>query len=227
MIIYFVRHASAGQKKLSPKKDEKRSLDAEGVQQCTQMGRVLSALDVNVDAVISSPLKRATQTAALIANEIGHEGKLNIENALRPEGKYEQFRDMLRKYSKAEALMLVGHNPNFSAFLGHTMAENGSRAHVDMKKGSVAKLESEQKKFVLQWLLTPRLTKGVVDASVDERSNGNARASQNGKEPVLETPAEYKRSKKKNKKEKKNKKNKKEPQAAALTTRLRPKISRK
>jgi phosphohistidine phosphatase SixA len=77
MIIYFVRHASAGQKKATPKKDEKRPLDAEGVHQCTQMGRILSAMEVTVDAVISSPLKRATQTAALVANEIGYEGKLH------------------------------------------------------------------------------------------------------------------------------------------------------
>jgi phosphohistidine phosphatase len=52
MIIYFVRHASAGQKKATPKKDEKRPLDAEGVHQCTQMGRILSAMEVTVDAVI-------------------------------------------------------------------------------------------------------------------------------------------------------------------------------
>src|SRR5580765_5639785 len=98
MIVYFVRHASAGQRKLSPKKDEKRALDAEGMHQCTQMGRILSAMQVSVDTVISSPLKRATQTASFIANEIGHEGKLNLEHALRPEAKYDHFRDMLRKY---------------------------------------------------------------------------------------------------------------------------------
>src|SRR5579872_7317377 len=146
MIIYFVRHASAGQKKLNLKKDEKRPLDDEGGHQSTQIGRILSAMEANVDAVISSPLKRATQTAALIANEIGYDGKLYVENALRPEAKYDHFRDMLRKYLKAEALMLVGHNPNFSEFLGRIVAENGGRAHIDMKKGAVAKIETGQKR---------------------------------------------------------------------------------
>ncbi|PYY19731.1 MAG: phosphohistidine phosphatase SixA [Acidobacteria bacterium] len=217
MIVYFVRHASAGQKRFSPKKDEKRSLDAEGVHQCTQMGRILSAMEVAVDAVISSPLKRATQTASLIANEIGHEGKLNIENALRPEAKYEHFREMLRKYSKFEALVLVGHNPNFSEFLGRMMVANGDRAYVDLKKAAIAKVESEQKKFVLHWLLTPRLAKASADASVSEGSSGQIAISQNGSGPGQDTPAEGKKGKKKKKKQ----------LQAARTSRSRPTTSRK
>jgi phosphohistidine phosphatase len=214
MIVYFVRHASAGQKKFSPKKDEKRPLDTEGIHQCTQMGRILSAMEVSVDAVVSSPLKRATQTASLIANEIGHEGKLNTENALRPEAKYEHFRDMLRKYSKFESLILVGHNPNFSEFLGRMIVANGAHAYVDLKKAAAAKVESEQKKFVLQWLLTPRLAKASVDASVAEGSNARA-PSQNGAGLDRKVPAEYRKGKQK-----------KQPQAA-LTMRSRPKMSRK
>ena len=217
MIVYFVRHASAGQKRFSPKKDEKRSLDAEGVHQCTQMGRILSAMEVAVDTVISSPLKRATQTASLIANEIGHEGKLNIENALRPEAKYEHFREMLRKYSKFEALVLVGHNPNFSEFLGRMMVANGDRAYVDLKKAAIAKVESEQKKFVLHWLLTPRLAKASADASVSEGSSGQIAISQNGSGPGQDIPAEGKKGKKKKKKQ----------LQAARTSRSRPTTSRK
>jgi len=215
MIIYFVRHASAGQRKLNPKKDEKRGLDSEGIHQCTQMGRILAAMETNVEAVISSPLKRATQTAALVANEIGYEGKLNSENALRPEGRYEQFRDMLRKYAKADSVMVVGHNPNFSEFLGQLIAENGSRVYIEMKKAAVAKVESEQKKFVLQWLLTPRVATASAEASVNENSGNHSVSSPNG--DLI--PAEYAG--------KKSKKDKKKPQAVALTTKSRPKTSRK
>src|SRR5690349_7646867 len=187
MIIYFVRHASAGQKKLSGKKDEKRPLDSDGVQQCTQMGRILSSMEVGVDAIISSPLKRATQTAALIANEIGYEAKLHIENPLRPEAKYDHFRDMLRNYSKHESVMVVGHNPNFSDFLGRTIAGSGERAHVEMRKGAVAKVESKQKKYVLDWLLTPRLAKAVSDTGSGESVSS---VVQNGN-GELQIPDEY------------------------------------
>ena len=214
MIIYFLRHASAGQKKLNPKKDEKRPLDSDGVHQCTQMGRILASLDTSVEAVISSPLKRATQTAALVANELGYDGKLNIENALRPEAKYENFRDMLRKYAKADSVIVVGHNPNFSEFLGHTIADNGSRSYVELKKGAVAKVESAQKKFVLHWLLTPRLAKASSEASVTENS-GAGLHSQNGSGQLAQSIASD------------DKKGKKKQPQAALTTKSRPKTSRK
>lgn len=215
MIIYFVRHASAGQKKLSGKKDEKRPLDSDGVQQCTQMGRVLSSMEVGVDAIISSPLKRATQTAALIANEIGYEGKLHIENALRPEAKYDHFRDMLRDYSKHESILVVGHNPNFSDFLGRTIAGSGERAHVDMRKGAVAKIESKQKKYVLDWLLTPRLAKAAADANAGDSTASNA-PNGNGE---FEIPDEYLSVR--------GKSLTNNDQGAGRTTKSRPKTSRK
>lgn len=215
MIIYFVRHASAGQKKLSGKKDEKRPLDADGVQQGTQMGRILSSMEIGVDAIISSPLKRATQTAALIANEIGYEGKLHIENALRPEAKYEHFRDMLRDYSKHESIMVVGHNPNFSDFLGRTVAGSGERAHLDMRKGAVAKVESKQKKYVLDWLLTPRLAKAASDASSGESASSSF---QNGN-AEFEIPDEYLNLRTKSGSD--------DAHEAARTSKSRPKTSRK
>ena len=66
MILYFLRHASAGEHLATPKKDEKRALDQEGIEQCGYVGRALAALDVQVDAIVSSPLKRAAQTASLV-----------------------------------------------------------------------------------------------------------------------------------------------------------------
>ena len=65
MLLYFLRHASAGKTMLNPKKDERRPLDDEGILQARYMGRLLANLDVQVDQIISSPLTRARQTASL------------------------------------------------------------------------------------------------------------------------------------------------------------------
>ena len=43
MIIYFLRHASAGTHKADAKKDEKRALDKEGIEKCGMIGRALAA----------------------------------------------------------------------------------------------------------------------------------------------------------------------------------------
>ena len=179
MIIYFLRHASAGERKKNPRKDERRPLDAQGIEQCGDVGRALSALDVAVDAIISSPLKRATQTAALVGNEIGYERQLFLEKALRPEATFEQFREMLRKYSKADALMVVGHNPNFSEFLGKTISPRNSTAHIDLKKGSVARVETDGKSSVLHWCLTPRLIRAILETPrpVAKTDNGLMRVT--------------------------------------------------
>src|SRR5438046_581798 len=134
MIIYIVRHASAGQRVMNPKKDEKRPLDADGIEQCGFVGRALAAMNVQPDVVISSPLKRATQTASLIGNELGYEGKLQLEPSLKPEASFAEFRHMLEKYSRYEAIMVVGHNPSITDFLARMMVKSGSEALVDFKK---------------------------------------------------------------------------------------------
>jgi len=43
MIIYFLRHASAGEHLANPKKDEKRALDKEGIDSAARWGRALAA----------------------------------------------------------------------------------------------------------------------------------------------------------------------------------------
>ena len=55
MIIYFLRHASAGEPFANPKKDEKRALDKEGIEQCGYVGRALAAMDAQVDVIHFEP----------------------------------------------------------------------------------------------------------------------------------------------------------------------------
>src|ERR1700722_5887997 len=74
MILYFLRHASAGEHLAHPKKDEKRALDKEGIEQCGYIGRALAALDVQVDAIIASPLKRSPQRRRWFATSWGKKG---------------------------------------------------------------------------------------------------------------------------------------------------------
>ncbi|HVI10767.1 MAG TPA: phosphohistidine phosphatase SixA [Candidatus Binatia bacterium] len=167
MIIYFLRHASAGEGLVNPKKDEKRALDKEGIEQCGYVGRALAAIEAQVDAIISSPLKRATQTASLVGNEMGFEGKLQIENALKPGATFADFRRMLEKYAQMESIMVVGHNPNLSQFLGATISESGCEASVDLKKGAVARVEMRRTSGTLQWCLTPKALRALYSAAVE------------------------------------------------------------
>lgn len=167
MFIYFLRHASAGQPLSNAKKDEKRGLDQDGIEQCGYIGRALAALGVQVDVILSSPLKRATQTAALVGNEMGHEGKLVLENGLRPEAGFSEFQKMLQKYARQDSLLLVGHNPNLRDFLGRVISERGCEAAIELKKGAVAKVEMRRSFGSLSWCLTPRILRTLYTVAAE------------------------------------------------------------
>jgi phosphohistidine phosphatase len=167
MILYFLRHASAGERLSNAKRDEKRALDKEGIEQCGLVGRALVALDVHVDTIISSPLKRAAQTASLVGNELSYEGKLQLEDALRPGTVFADFRRLLEKYAKHEAIMVVGHNPNLSEFLGRSITETGSEAGIDLKKGAVARVELGRNLATLHWCLTPKTLRLLYAAAAE------------------------------------------------------------
>jgi len=167
MILYFLRHASAGEPFVNPKKDEKRALDKDGIEQCGYVGRALAALDVQVDTIVSSPLKRCTQTASLIGNELGYEGKLQLDAGLRPEAGLADFRKLIEKYARQEAIMVVGHNPNLSQFLGSVISDSGCEASFELKKGAVAKVEMRRTSGTLQWCVTPKLVRALYDTAVE------------------------------------------------------------
>ncbi|MGH9503754.1 MAG: SixA phosphatase family protein [Terriglobales bacterium] len=167
MILYFLRHASAGDPVSNPRKDEKRALDETGVEQCGYVGRALAALDVQVDLMISSPLKRAAQTASLVGNEMGYEGKLMFEDGLRPTAAFADFRKMLDKYARHDAIMVVGHNPTLSEFVGRAISESGCEAAIDLKKGAVARVEMNRNSAALTWCLTPKILRTLYAAAAE------------------------------------------------------------
>jgi len=159
MVIYFLRHANAGQKQFSnPAKDEKRPLDKIGEQQSHDVGRALAFIGVTAGVVISSPLTRAVQTADIVAQEIGYEEKIVLDAALRPEATFEQFKAMLNRHKDKPAIMVVGHDPSMTDFVNAVLSSGTPLALVEMKKGGVAKVEKELRRpAVLRWLITPKI----------------------------------------------------------------------
>jgi phosphohistidine phosphatase len=165
MTVYFLRHGNAGERRANPVQDEKRPLDKEGIEQCRYMGRLLNSMDTHVDLILSSPLKRSTQSAAMVGNEIAYELKIELTPALRPGASFEAFRELLYKVGGLESVMVVGHNPNLSRFLSLLVTGGLSNSAMEMKKGSVARVEIGPKRSVLNWLVTPRLIKSAYTST--------------------------------------------------------------
>ena len=57
--------------------------------------------------------------------------------------------------------MVVGHNPTMSRFLSLLVSGGLNDRCIEMKKGSVARVEMGPKRSVLNWLVTPRLVKNA------------------------------------------------------------------
>lgn len=177
MILYFVRHGSAGKSKPNSSQDDKRPLDKDGTRQCVELGRLLAQLDTNVDTIISSPLKRAAQTASLVGNEIGYEGEIVYAPALGKSAAFTAFRKLLDEHAKSDALMLVGHNPTLSSFASLLLTGGKSERAIDFKKGGAARIEYDGRKPAeLNWCVTPKLVRSAYEvATTSGRPNTSAK----------------------------------------------------
>jgi phosphohistidine phosphatase len=166
MNLYILRHASAGLRRPNPVLDSKRPLDKEGKKQCLQLAQVLNALDIQFDLIASSPLKRCLQTASLIGTETGYESKILDTPALAPTAALKDFQKLLRESSRYENLLVVGHNPNLSSFLGALLVpDSGPEAKIRLRKGSLARVVLTRGPATLQALLDPRTVRALYATS--------------------------------------------------------------
>ncbi|HVW76599.1 MAG TPA: phosphohistidine phosphatase SixA [Alloacidobacterium sp.] len=168
MNIYVLRHANAGTSRKNPLLDVKRPLDKEGKQQCLLIGSYLNALNVQFDLIVSSPLKRALQTASLVGTEVGYDSKIQISDALSPEASVAKFQELVAGLTRYENVLVVGHNPNLPQFLGSLIA-SPNRANVRLRKGAIARVDCTRRPGILSWLVDPRILRGVY-AKVAKRS---------------------------------------------------------
>jgi phosphohistidine phosphatase len=166
MNLYILRHASAGLRRTNPLLDVKRPLDKEGKKHSLQLAYVLNALNIQFDLIISSPLKRSLQTAALIGTETGYEAPIQQSDALAPSATVKDFQKLLREISNRENVLVVGHNPNLTTFLGSLLVPASSpEAKIRLRKGSIARVVLTRGPATLQALLDPRTVRALYATS--------------------------------------------------------------
>jgi phosphohistidine phosphatase len=135
--------------------DERRPLIAAGEREAHDAGRALRALQVRPDAVLTSPLVRARQTAKLAAAELGL--RSTVDDALRPGFGQGALADLFARHA-GDCLVLVGHDPDFSALL-HDL----SGTHAALPKGGAARIDLPSGE--LRWLLRPRALRLIAKAA--------------------------------------------------------------
>lgn len=156
MKVYFLRHGLAGDPAQWEGDDFERPLTEEGRERMAREAKALAKLDLDLDAIITSPLVRANQTAEIVADKSKLHNRLKKDERLSPGFDAEQLRLILQEYQDAGAIMLVGHEPDFSATVGHI----AGGAKMDLKKGGLACVDLPDVASldgVLLWLVPPKL----------------------------------------------------------------------
>ncbi|MCK4707837.1 MAG: histidine phosphatase family protein [Gammaproteobacteria bacterium] len=115
--LYLVRHAKSSWND-SSLSDLQRPLNKRGMRNAPEMGRRLSAADVSLDLIISSPANRVLTTAKTLAKEIGYDPEnIVTNNRLYFEGVSSMLKIIKNTKPDIKALMIVGHNPDMTSLV--------------------------------------------------------------------------------------------------------------
>ena len=128
-MIWFLRHGDAED---GDGDDWARELTEKGRRQSTAAGEALAALDVEIDACLTSPRIRARQTAELACEA------LDVEPEISDELSGGDFEPAALTAGRGNVL-LVGHEPDFSRAVGDLTG-----ARIEMKKGGLAAVDGRR-----------------------------------------------------------------------------------
>jgi phosphohistidine phosphatase len=135
MLLYLLRHADAD---TPAPTDGARPLSEKGVDQAKKVARFCEAHDMQLSLILTSPLRRAHETAKPVAAALRAELIVApwLSSGMHPQAAVEE----LRAYRSQSSVMLVGHEPDFSQLAAHLLGLPTNQA-INVRKGSLMLLE--------------------------------------------------------------------------------------
>ncbi len=112
--IFLLRHGKA-EWDSSAAKDIDRNLLPEGKSRTEQVANYLKDINIKIDVIISSPAKRALQTAKIIREALNLP-KIIIEERLYPCSDDDIFNTIIEQNDSLNSILIVGHNPGLTYF---------------------------------------------------------------------------------------------------------------
>jgi phosphohistidine phosphatase len=136
MDLWLLRHAAA-QGVAASGRDDERALTAEGAARAAAVARGLAVLAPTIEVVLSSPYRRARETAEAAARALGVEGVVE-SSALEPGS---AASEVVRQLSASpwSRVLLVGHEPLLGSVVG-LVVFGDERLGVPVRKASAARL---------------------------------------------------------------------------------------
>jgi phosphohistidine phosphatase len=150
MNIFLIRHGAAEEKTLFGK-DSERKLTSKGKTDLKRSIDIYKPLLVNIETVISSPYKRAFQTAEIVQEELKLKKDILIDNRLSPGSRIENILELCNEID-TDNVALIGHEPDISQHVSDLSSNSGIK--INIRKGSIVKIS---------FISKPRLSEGILE----------------------------------------------------------------
>ena len=134
MELYLLRHADAD---TIAESDEARPLSEKGEGQGKKVARFCAAHRIAPARVLSSPVRRALQTAEIVVAHLGLE--LTVAPWLACGMRPAEALKYLQEFAGEPAVMIVGHEPDFSG-LAAWLLGMPSGEHIEIRKASLTRM---------------------------------------------------------------------------------------
>jgi phosphohistidine phosphatase len=158
MQIYLLRHGIAEDGKPGHP-DSDRALTGEGRDKLRRVLKRARAADAAPSLILSSPYKRALETAEIAAEVLDYKGKIVRSRALVPDASPHDAWEEIRSHKDEAGLLLASHEPLMSSLAALLL--NSPALTVDMKKSALVRVDVDragaQPRGVLKWMVTPAL----------------------------------------------------------------------
>jgi phosphohistidine phosphatase len=157
-LLYLMRHAIAEPR--GETADIDRTLAAEGVRRMHRIALGLKRLGIVPDLILTSPLRRAEETAGILVPVLAPALPIEIYPPLAPGNPIPEVIGGLRAYRRAHHVVLVGHQPDLGQLASQLLTGSPSMLPLPFKKGSAAAIEvtalPPRAAGRLNWFLTPK-----------------------------------------------------------------------
>jgi phosphohistidine phosphatase len=165
MEVVFLRHGLAADREEWKGTDEDRPLTAEGVDRTKEVVRGLRALKVRPDAILSSPLLRARETAEIAKKGLITDAKVELADELTSSAAPDQLIARLTDLAEKPVVLCVGHEPHISTTIS-AMVSGRTAASFDVKKAGACCIRftgiPKAGAGTMLWLLPPKFLRLIA-----------------------------------------------------------------
>jgi phosphohistidine phosphatase len=168
--LLLVRHAIAAERGAAWPDDDERPLTARGIDRFRTAAIGIARLAASVDEVWSSPLRRARQTADLLAAALPRRPAVKTCDVLSPGFTASAVMTEMQQVATPARLALVGHEPGLGELAAYLLSAGEPLPFRKggaclMSIGSVAPPFDAR----LQWFLPPRVLRQVARAAGSQK----------------------------------------------------------